>query len=101
PARRRSGAARAARWECTHIRRAPTRQAARARAARGGDSGMSTGVVTPLRSTRSRAATSHCTERVVRRRDPLLVGLAVISLLVPVAAVQGGYFPPAWGWAGL
>jgi O-antigen ligase len=62
---------------------------------------MSTGVVTPARSPRSRVATTRSVETVARRGDSLLVGLAAVGVIVPLAAVDGGYFPTAWGWVGL
>ena len=63
---------------------------------------MSTGVVTPIRrSGRVPTASAHVGSAVARRRDGLLAGLAAAALIVPLAAVNGGYFPTAWGWTGL
>src|SRR5204863_7499599 len=93
----RRGVARTARRECPRLRGATPRQTPRPRTAGSGDPRMSTGVVTPIRrSRRMPTASAHVGGAVARWRDGLLAGLAAAALIVPLAAVYGGYFPTAW-----
>jgi hypothetical protein len=59
--------------------------------------------------TATSAAASSTSLGAVRRTEAvrrtavaaLVPGLGVFTLLVPLAAANGGYFPTAWGWSGL